>query len=232
MSSSLRCRRAVLGTAAALLAASVAACQGSSEPSGSGSVSVSSEVSSTSSVVTPTPFVSSSDESERFFVDEVDDGLKVEWVSTDATDTSFEATYRVTNMTGEDVWLAGGSYVVPDEVTDGYAFADAYMPLDPDVLYEYEPASPVHLLASGESEEGEMAFARPFEVYAQMEDDPVVSVDMDSTRICVGYVLASELPEGMPEKGLAEGYPDMPAIYDWTGFRLQHVSCSESIDVE
>ncbi|WP_125482406.1 hypothetical protein [Actinobaculum sp. 313] len=200
----------------------------------SGDSPASSSASSGSSAVTPTPFVSSSasDESERFVVDEVDEGLKVEWVSMDATDTSFDATYRVTNMTGEDVWLAGGSYVVPDEVTDGYALVDAYMPLDPDVLYEYEPASPVHLLASGESEEGEMAFARPFEVSVQMMNAPAMIVDLDSTRMCVGYVLASDLPEGVPEKGLLNGSPDVYALSDQTGFELQHVSCSESVALD
>jgi len=217
-----------------LLAASVAACQGSSEPSGSGSVSVSSGVSSTSSVVTPTPFVSSSasDESERFVVNEVDDGLKVEWVSTDVTDTSFEATYRVTNMTSEDVWLAGGSYVVPDAAADGYALADAYMPVDPSIDYETEPISGVSLLAVGRSRDGQVSFPRPFEVSVQMMDDPAMSVDMDSTRMCVGYVPASDLPDGVPKKGLLNGFPDVYALSDQTGFELQHVSCSESIDVE
>ncbi len=233
MSGGFRCCRAVLGIVSVLALASVAACQGGGEPSGSGSAPASSRVSSTSPV-SPTPSISSSasDESERFVVDEVDDGLKVEWVSTDVTDTSFEGTYRVTNMTGEDVWLAGGSYVVPDAVTGGYTLANAFMPVDPSIDYETEPVSGVSLLESGESSDEGILVSRPFEVSAQMEDDPAMIVDMDSTRMCVGYVLASDLPEGVPKKGLLNGFPDVYALSDQTGFKLQHVSCSESIELD
>ncbi|RTE50329.1 hypothetical protein [Actinobaculum sp. 352] len=168
----------------------------------------------------------------RFAVDEVDDGLKVEWVSTDVLDTLFETTYRLTNTTGEDVWLGGSRGIVSDRSRGGYAFAAAFVPPDPDVDYYVEPASGVSVLGAGESRYLNISVALPFSLMPQMEDDDSdVYVDPSSLRICVGYIPDSELPEGMPEKGLSLGYPDMLAIYDWTGFRLQHVSCSEPFDL-
>jgi len=201
-------------------------CQSSDSPG-------SSSASSGSLPVSPTPFVSSSasDESERFVVNEVDDGLQVEWVSTDVSDTSFEGTYRVTNMTGEDVWLAPGSYVVPDASNGGYAIADVFIPPDPNTGYYVPPTSPVFLLEAGESRDEVVSLARPFELTSQTANATPAVVAPSSVRMCEGYLVDSELPDDRPAEGLYSSSSDL-AIEDSLGFRLQHVSCSESIDLE
>ncbi|RTE50327.1 hypothetical protein [Actinobaculum sp. 352] len=221
-----RCRRPVLGIVAVLTLASVAACQGNGELSGSGSVSVSSGVSSTSSPVTPTPSVSSSasDESERFVVDEVDEGLKVEWVSTDVTDTSFEATYRVTNMTGDDVWLAGGIDVVRDADQDSYAFGAVVLPLDEAKHWVTPPMTTLSLLSVAESREEGFSQPRPFEVSSREYEDSEGPVDPSSMRLCVGYVMSSDLYRDSDSGGLL-------GVEIVEAFELQHISCSEPVDL-
>ena len=201
-------------------------CQSSDSPG-------SSSASSGSLPVSPTPFVSSSasDESERFVVNEVDDGLQVEWVSTDVSDTSFEGTYRVTNMTGEDVWLAPGSYVVPDASNGGYAIADVFIPPDPNTGYYVPPTSPVFLLEAGESRDEVVSLARPFELTSQTANATPAVVAPSSVRMCEGYLVDSELPDDRPAEGLYSSSNDL-AIEDSLGFELQHVSCSESIELD
>jgi len=164
----------------------MAACQGGSEPSGTGSVSVSSGLPST-----PLPSASSSSapsQPGQFVVDEVDDGLKVEWVSTDVSDTSFEATYRVTNMTGEDVWLAGGIDVMRDADPDSYAFGAVVLPLDEAKHWVTPPMTTLSLLAATESREESFSQPRPFEVSSREYEDSEGSVNPSSMRLCVGYI--------------------------------------------
>ncbi|RTE50328.1 hypothetical protein [Actinobaculum sp. 352] len=182
--------------------------------------------------MTPTPFVSSSasDESERFVVDEVDDGLKVEWVSATATDDEFTGTFRITNLTGEDVWTPSGSYVVQDKERGSYAFARVFLAPDPDVSYYVPPTSSVFLLEAGESSERRITLSLPFMLTAQRIDAAPTVVDVQSARMCVGYIPASELPEGRPAEGLYNSTG--MRMEDDLGASLQHVSCSESIDVE
>ncbi len=228
MSGGFRWCRAVLGMVAALLVGSVAACQGGSEPSGTGSVSVSSGLPST-----PLPSASSSSAPSQpglFVVDEVDDGLKVEWVSVTATDTEFTGTFRITNLTGEDVWTPSGSYVVQDEERGSYAFARVFLAPDPNVSYYVPPTSSVFLLEAGESGERRITLPVPFTLTTQRIDATPTVIDVPSARMCVGYIPASELPEGRPAEGLYNSAG--MRMEDDLGASLQHVSCSESIDVE
>jgi len=160
----------------------------------------------------------------RFVVDEMDNGLQVEWVSTTATDAEFTGTYRVINMTGEDVWLPTGSGAVPDSA-GGYALGRVFLPLDDAKLWVTPPMISAFRLGAGESREFTFSYARPFGLTLRYLEEPEETVNPATVRLCLGYISASDLHNDPdPSEDLELGV--------MRAFELQHVSCSESIDVE
>ncbi|AWE41754.1 MULTISPECIES: hypothetical protein [unclassified Actinobaculum] len=160
----------------------------------------------------------------RFVVDEVDDGLQVEWVSTTVSDGEFTGTYRLTNMTGEDVWLPTGSGAVPDSA-GGYALGRVFLPLDDAKLWVTPPMISAFRLGAGESREFTFSYARPFGLILRYLEEPEETVNPSTVRLCVGYISGSDLhSDPDPSEDLELGV--------MRAFELQHVSCSESIDVE
>jgi len=165
----------------------------------------------------------------RFVVDKVDDGLRVEWVSTTVTGAEFTGTYRLTNTTGEDVWLPTGSGAVPDSA-GGYALGRVFLPLDDAKDWLTPPMISVSRLGAGESREFTFSYARPFALTLRYLEEPEETVNPSTVRLCVGYVRTSDLGGNQPRK--SERSSERPEMSAEAGFRLQHVSCSELIDVE
>lgn len=145
------------------------------------------------------------------------------------SEASVKIDYTLTNQSGVDLWVVHhqGPSAIPDQTrSNGVALSLAFFPVRGDVNYVRPPATFVAPVAASGALTGSLTASRPFQPYADLPGDRKVSVPTHPTsvRLCIGYVIAAEVPPDAAPKPVGES--DYPALYRAVGFPLQHLACS------